>query len=206
MALVQNTNKSHPTATPTMKNRLGQVSPPIVSWATIVGTPEALGFIRTSEIEAIPKAYVLEHLRQMGSTLFNNSFSTNVRLEIYDKMGNSNAFWVHDFYFSQESALLFRLLNTSRPRRPSSPFAELHGWLDKGKVEKDEETDKLHVQLEVPCSITFTAILEWLYIHDDDKWLASMNEDNFDGILANVAYLRLNQDAYYVLARYYEDL
>ncbi|ORX85755.1 hypothetical protein K493DRAFT_319904 [Basidiobolus meristosporus CBS 931.73] len=205
MALVQNSIK-YKNVSPAMKSRMGQALPPIVSWVAIEDTPEAPGFVRASENEAIPKAYILEHLRQMGSILFNNSFSTNVRLQIYDKQGNKDAFWVHDFYFSQESPLLFRLLNTSRPRRPSSPFAELHGWLERGKIEKDEESDKLYVQLEVPCSITFGAILEWLYVHDDDKWLSSMNEESFDGILANVAYLRLNQDAYYVLARYYENL
>ncbi|KAK9767691.1 hypothetical protein K7432_002330 [Basidiobolus ranarum] len=206
MTLVQNTTKVYQSTSPAMKNRMGLAVPPTISWSNVVNTTEASGFIRTSENEAIPKAYILEHLRQMGSVLFNNAYSTDIRLEIQDKKGNNAGFWVHDFYFSQESALLFRLLNTSRPRRPSSPLAELHGWLDKGKFEKDEKSNKLHVHLQVPCGVSFGAILEWLYVHDDEKWLTSLNEDNFDGTLANVAYLRLNQDAYYVLARYYENL
>ncbi|ORX92766.1 hypothetical protein K493DRAFT_303132 [Basidiobolus meristosporus CBS 931.73] len=165
---------------------------PLKSWAVIQDNPTLReSHIRVSETHAIPRVYVTKNLRQMASILFNNPFSTQTHLHVVDRNGKSAEFWVHDFYFTQDSRVLWDLL-----RKPTSPPIQLSSGQNTAEVN--------HVHLNVSCVDSFAQLLRWIYTRDDDAWLRSLNEENFEAAMDCVALLRLSQEAYYVLARFYE--
>ncbi|KAK9721638.1 hypothetical protein K7432_003265 [Basidiobolus ranarum] len=176
---------------------------PLMSWEKIQGNPVLqVEYIRISETQTVPKSHVLKNLRQMGAILFNNHFSTNTCLHIIDKEGNSDQFWVHDFYFVQDSRILWDLTRKSTP--PTSPTVE--EYPHDLALSSNAISGINHVNLNVSYVECFAELLQWIYTRDDDTWLRSLNNDNFEKAMENVALLRLSQDAYYVLARYYEDI
>ncbi|KAK9761699.1 hypothetical protein K7432_013194 [Basidiobolus ranarum] len=160
-------------------------------------------YIPISETEAVSKTYVLNNLRKMGPVLFNNPHSTNTCLNLSDDEGNVAKFWVHDFYFLHDSYVLYQLLHSSS--KPNTPEIE-----KKPSFELTESSSVVneitHVHLSVPSVIGMEDLLRWIYLREDNEWLASMTEENFDSIMENVAFLRLSQEAYYVMAQFYENL
>ncbi|ORX97205.1 hypothetical protein K493DRAFT_370013 [Basidiobolus meristosporus CBS 931.73] len=160
-------------------------------------------YIRTSENEIVSKSSVLHNLHRMGHILFNNPHSTNTRLHVEDKNGSVAAFWVHDFYFLHDSPVLYKSLH---PTSSSSPMLrELESFHQAGKQMTTDSDGKHHSYLVVPSVEGFEEILWWIYTRDDDRWLHTMSKSGFGSIMENVAFLRLSQDAYYVMAEFYED-
>ncbi|KAG9287091.1 hypothetical protein G9A89_000985 [Geosiphon pyriformis] len=58
------------------------------------------------------------------------------------------------------------------------------------------------VTLPMPSVETIEPIINWLYGHDDRKWMDTMTPRDFLGICQNVAFLELHEEAYEVLLRY----
>ncbi|ORX97204.1 hypothetical protein K493DRAFT_314179 [Basidiobolus meristosporus CBS 931.73] len=160
-------------------------------------------YIPISETEAVSRTYILENLRKMGPVLFNNPHSTKTCLHLNDDEGNVAKFWVHDFYFLHDSYVLYQLLHPSS--KPNTPEIEKEQPFDiSTSTSTDDEVS--HIYLTVPSVAGMEHLLRWIYIRQDNEWLASMNEENFDSIMENVAFLRLSQEAYYVMAQFYENL
>jgi hypothetical protein len=63
----------------------------------------------------------------------------------------------------------------------------------------------LTITIKPPYPYCLCGILNWMTNHDDEKWIASMNDGNFHHIIANLGYLELGQEAYYVCTEYYVD-
>ncbi|ORY06604.1 hypothetical protein K493DRAFT_18529 [Basidiobolus meristosporus CBS 931.73] len=162
-------------------------------------------YIQISENEAFPTSYVLDNLRRVGPYLFNNQYSSDSCLHIEDSLNNEAHFWLHDFYFAQDCQLLYRLL-CRFPRR-SSISNELEMTVEKRvEVEQDQQRMVRHIYIKVPSIVGFEEILRWIYTRDDEQWLSTFDEENFETIMQNVAFLRLGHEAYYVLAQFYENL
>ncbi|KAK9718989.1 hypothetical protein K7432_005126 [Basidiobolus ranarum] len=160
-------------------------------------------YIPISNTEVISKAYVLDNLRKMGSILFNNPDSTNTCLHLNDERGNTMELWVHDFYFLHESSLLYQLLHQfSKPNTPETENSNPYEL----SITSLEDKENHHVYVTVPSVNGIEHLLRWVYTREDNEWLMSMNEENFESIMENVAFLRLNQEAYYVMALFYENL
>ncbi|ORY06601.1 hypothetical protein K493DRAFT_310538 [Basidiobolus meristosporus CBS 931.73] len=162
-------------------------------------------YIRISETEVVTKTHVLHNLHQMGLTLFNNPQSSNTCLHIQDQEGESAAFWVHDFYFIHDSPVLYRTIHRT-PHLHTPILDELEQFNPNKEQITFDCAGRCHIHLSVPCVNGFKELLQWIYTHDDDQWVMSMTEDNFDSIMSNVAFLRLSQDAYYVMAEFYETI
>ncbi|KAK9718992.1 hypothetical protein K7432_005129 [Basidiobolus ranarum] len=161
--------------------------------------------IRISENQYLPTSFVLSNLRKVGSYLFNNPYSSNTCLYIRDSLDNEAHFWLHDFYFAQDCQLLYRLM--CRAPRRSSLSNEPEMIIEKKEtIEQKNDQEKRHIYIKVPSIIGFSDILKWLYSRDDEKWLQCIDEENFDIVMQNVAFLRLSHEAYYVLAQFYENL
>ncbi|KAK9761700.1 hypothetical protein K7432_013195 [Basidiobolus ranarum] len=160
--------------------------------------------IHISEKEMVSKTHVIQNLHRMGHILFNNPYSTDTCLHIRDKVGATAAFWVHNFYFLHDSPALYKALSSTSNLSPS--MEKLEQFHRTNKQTTTDHNGKHHIYLTVPSVEGFDELLLWIYTRNDHRWLQTMTECNFGSVMENVAFLRLSQDAYYVMAEFYENI
>ncbi|KAK9766063.1 hypothetical protein K7432_005135 [Basidiobolus ranarum] len=163
--------------------------------------------IKISDTLSLSVSEILENRQKLGSLMFNNHKSTRCLLEVHDQRHKRQSFWIHEFLLTSESLLLSHIFR-------KSVFA-IHPLTADEIICKDVIPVKMvdecgeeyeMIRLEIPCVDTFEPLLRWLYDHNDNDWIKTFTKENFDQVLANVAFMRLNFQAYDVCAQFYEAL
>ncbi|ORX90779.1 hypothetical protein K493DRAFT_56542 [Basidiobolus meristosporus CBS 931.73] len=169
--------------------------------------PTADRIIKVSDTLSLSLNEIMGNRQKLGSIIFNNRTSTQCLLEVHDQHSRHRSFWIHEFLLVSESLLLSNIFRKSTfAIHPATADEIICKDVVPVKMEDADGGEYEVIRLEIPCVETFEPLLRWLYDHNDSNWIETFTKDNFDRVLANVAFMRLNLQAYDVCAQFYEAL
>ncbi|KAK9763146.1 hypothetical protein K7432_010448 [Basidiobolus ranarum] len=173
----------------------------------VLHMPETQRIIKLSDSLTLTVGEILSNRSKVGSLIFNNRDSTCCLLKIHDQHDKQQTFWIHEFLLTSESLLMSHIFRKSIfSTHPLTADEIICKDIVPVKMVDGDGKEYEEIHLEIPCVETFEPLLRWLYSRNDDDWIKTFTEENFDQVLANVAFMRLSFEAYDVCARFYEDL